>query len=314
MKTDNRSRSLTSLEIVVVTSDRPSSLDTILLQLAESVFRNAKITVCDNGSATSAEAVCLQHAASLPGLTFMRYGKHIGVEAACLHAVESITAPYGWVLPDFFEYDFTSAQEVIEAIESGSYSVLHVGSRAAIGWNGDVSCDMSECIRSNSGTYYAFTVWPSLIFRSSYFDEECLVRGYRLVNNMFSNFAFVNALVENNAKVFISRCPIVLQEKEARVADFYSCAAWVNCCQSIKDRALRQIAIDAYITGDGVSVISCFLLDGDERSKKLWVALLDIVWGLPSPKRWHILLVSLLMLLRLPMALRKAVVRYADNA
>lgn len=315
MKTDNRSDLLTSLEIVVVTADRPSSLDSILRQLAGSDFRNAKISVFDNGSVFPAEVVCRQHASALPGLGVTRYTKHIGEEAACLHAVESISAAYGWVLSDFYEYDFCCAREVLEAIESDKYSVLYVGSRGAIGWDGDVSCDIVECSGSASGIYCAFTEWPSLIFRSSVFDEECLVRGYRLVNNMFSNFAFVNALVEKNARIFISRRTIVLPQRRTRFTDVYCYAAWINCCQSIKDPALRerQMAIDMHGGADSNSVTSWLVRDGDFRSKRFWVALLDIVWGVPSPKRWTILLVSLLMLLRVPMTIRKAAVRNINH-
>jgi len=296
------------LEIVLVTHNRASSLDKILCQFAESPIRNIRISVFDNCSCDATQDVCQQYAAILPQLSVVRHRKYIGEDAACLQAVESLRVEYGWLLCDDACYDFSLDPDLIRAIKSNDYSAFFVGARAVLEWNGDSTCDMAQLVATGTRLFASFSSWPTLIFRTSLFDEECLVKGYRLVNNIYWNFPFLNALLDSNAKIYVSQRQQAMPKEGGlqHFSDLYRYAAWVNCCQSIKNISLREMMItDATASCGLLSAVSAWIAcDYKFGSIIFWNAVVDIVWGAPTRQRRMLLVLCALMIAPLPRSWR----------
>ncbi|MDD5285978.1 MAG: glycosyltransferase family 2 protein [Desulfuromonadaceae bacterium] len=304
MINSNHSALSFKLEIVIVTYNRASTLDNMLLQLNKSSFRDVKITIIDNFSTDDTQEICRKYLRMFPCLTIESYKKNIGKSAAYLHAVESVSAEYTWILSDDHIYDFSSVSQLVQAIESGVYDVLYVDSRAELIWNGNESCSMTQLIAAKSRVHATFTSWSALIFRTSLFDEECIVRGYRLINYVYPNFPFINSLVGRNARTYVSTHQIVncpeINSRDARGLLWYS--SWVNCCQTINDRSLRELSInDATINYGFIKTLTFWIArDRQCNSKQHWYGIVDILWGLSLRQRLKFILLLPLILVLIP--------------
>lgn len=310
MMTDTLCRSLNKmLEIALVTHDSATALGDTLQQLSESPFKNAKITIIDNCSNDDTQDVCSRYTKVFSDFVYFRYPKNIGKEAACLHAVEGLTAQYGWILCAEARYDFSSGHELIEAIHRNGYDALYVGSCYELGWRGDETCVASQLVAADTLCYRAFTSWSSLIFRTSLFNEECLVKGYRQVNNGFANFPFVNMLVEMNAKIFIASQHMVVSRvgNIKNIDNMYSYSAWVNCCQSIKNVPLREKVVGGGNEDGLLATVSAWIsLDNEFGSKRFWNSFIDIFCGMPTWQRRELVILYAILIIPSPRIWRRS--------
>ncbi|MEI6207224.1 MAG: glycosyltransferase family 2 protein [Desulfuromonadales bacterium] len=305
------------LEIVLVTYNRASSLDSTLRQLAASPFNKANVTVYDNCSTDATPDICRKYCDKLHFMSVVRHEKHIGTNAGYLHAVENVGAEYGWILNDDTILDGTTFDQLIKAVISDSYDMLYVGSIAALDWHGDESTTMAQLVAEKARVYTAFSLWPALIFKTSLYDDACIVKGYRLANCVYPNFPFVRLLVEMDARVYVSAKQVVRTETNSINFDgLYWFAAWINYCQTIKQKELRERTIDEVTHNYGFFKTLVFLIAFDETRGSIlfWSKIVDIIWGLPSCQRMKFLILIPLMVFPLPHTmLKKMRQRYLEE-
>ncbi len=105
------------LELTLITYNRADALARTLEQLATSPFAACRLTVLDNCSTDgTAGGVRGLRAERFPELRVVRHARNIGAEANYLRALETMERPYGWVLCDDDDLDFSDCDDVIAAI------------------------------------------------------------------------------------------------------------------------------------------------------------------------------------------------------
>lgn len=302
------------LEIVIVSHDRASALDDLLLQLYSSPFRAVKISILDNCSTDDTPEICHKYSGLFPLLTVDRYGKHIGEAAAYFHAVEYVSAEYAWILSAGHSLNLASVGDVLLAIDSARYDVIYAGSPAELRWGGDSSCSCAQLVAANARLHAAFSTWQTLIFRTSLFEEEYIVRGYRLIDCGFPIFPFINSLLARDAAIYVAGQQIVAPgNADAHPVGLRWYAGWVTCCQNIREKSLRELAVADATAGQGFAktVLSWLMADRTSGSGRFWDEVVDIIWGLSPGKRMTFLLLLLSVLVPMPQSWRMKMGRAA---
>lgn len=291
------------LEIVIVACNRVVNFESTLSQLAASPFNRARLTILDNCSTDAIQNISRKYNSVFPFMTVVRQNYDIGLNASYLHAIENLSAKYGWIINDKVDLDFTLASQLIEALESDAYDLLFVGSRAKLSWDGTESCSMNDLVAADARIYTTLTFWPSLLFRAALFNEECIVKGYRLANNVYPNFPFINYFVERNAPAYVSAGQMVWADvDDLDCTGLFWYAAWLNYCQTIKNKDLSERSIGEVTRNYGFIKSLAFLIAFDKTRGTIifWSRVVDIIWGLPFRQRLKFLLLFPLVFIPIP--------------
>lgn len=233
------------LEILLITYNRSNDLDNTLKQLLESPFSNCKITVLDNCSTDDTTSVCAKYQKIFPQMKIKRHDKNIGASPNYLRAVELSKSTYTWILCDDDTFDFNDCSDVINAIESEKFDIIIVGAPCQCEWEKGVSSTSKELIKKGSKYHYILGFMPSTIFKTKFFDSDCIIKGYRNVINMFPQFEFINKSIENNLLVYISKNEIIKRGEHTppTFPEMKFIISWINSCSTIKDKKLRREVI-----------------------------------------------------------------------
>jgi glycosyltransferase involved in cell wall biosynthesis len=240
------------LEVLCITYNRAGDLDRTLGQLAHSPLARCRITVLDNASTDATPEVCARREALLERLHTIRHPKNIGLSANYLHAIELATAPYTWVICDDDHYDFGRFGDVAEALRSGEFDLVSLGSAGTYRWVRGIASTTAELRRSHPGFHFVSSFIPSLIFRTALFDSNALSQGYRAAGDLFPHFPFLNACVAESRSLYIAREPVLFRNDAQNVlSPLQFLTSWVNNCSSITDRQLRrQVVFEAFELGE----------------------------------------------------------------
>lgn len=321
IQTDNRlpdkssGRLIDLLQIVLITYNRYFFLEQTLSQLADSPFRNVKITIFDNNSSDRTPEVCECYSKIFPNFSIIRHTKNIGGNANYLRAIEYLTYEYGWVLCDDDTFDFSSAEQVIQVIENREYDVIYVAAREELTLNPATSRSALDLLAAKDRLHHAFSFFPSIIFKTSLYDETSVRKGYYFIVNLYPNFPFLNKLIACNARIFIPFHAVVLRNNtnSSGFSGLFWYSAWINCTQSIQDRRLRSLVIHDATFKHGFLKSLAFWIAFDKTNDpvQFWTIMRDIAWGLPWHRRIALLLLFPLMLIPIPpkylLALRRQV-------
>jgi len=303
------------LEIVLITYNRHFFLEQTLSQLAESPFRDVKITIFDNHSQDQTPEVCARYHEIFPNFSVIRHEKNIGGNANYLRAVEYLTYEYGWVLCDDDAFDFSAAGHIIQTIENREADVIYVASRDELTVN-PASCRTArDLIDSGDRLHHAFSFFPSIIFKTCLYDETSIRKGYYFVVDLYPNFPFLNKLVAYNATIYVPFQSIVIRNtsNSSGFSGLFWYSAWINCARSIQDRKIRaQVIHDAtFRHGFFRSLAFWIAFDKTNDPVQFWTIMRDIAWGLPWCRRIALLLLFPLMVIPIPpkylLALRRQV-------
>jgi glycosyltransferase involved in cell wall biosynthesis len=310
------------LEILLITYNRSRSLDNTLRQLGDSPFAKCKITVLDNSSTDDTPEVCSRYADIFLNYTVVRRKKNIGGNPNYLRAVELSTSMYTWVLCDDDDFDFSDISDVIEALEDKIYDFIYLGSPYQLPWEKGLKTTSTELIRRGARYFNALSYVPAIIFRTELFDEECILIGYRLVNNLYPNFGLLNKSVRDNFKIYVAK-NLVFKRNDVNssgFSPFFWYTAWVNCCQWIEDKTLRARTIDQATDLQGFfkSLGFWIALEKTYRHWWFWKGLLDIMYGLSFRQRLKFLMLLPVIIIPIPKKLllraREIVYKILGNA
>jgi len=237
------------LEVLCITYNRAGHLDRTLGQLVDSPLERCRITVLDNASTDATPEVCARRSADLPHLQTVRHPKNVGASANYLRAVELATAPYTWVICDDDSYDFARFGDVSQAICSGEFDLISLGSAAGTyRWVRGLATTTTELRRVKPGFHFISSFVPSLIFRTDLFDSTALSQGYRAAGNLFPHFPFLNACVSQRRSLYIAQEQVLFRNEGQNVlSPLHFLTLWVNNCRTIADPQLRsQVIFEAF--------------------------------------------------------------------
>lgn len=293
------------LEIVLITYNRHTFLRQTLSQLAESPFRDIKITVFDNNSSDSTPEVCEYYYNIFPNFSVVRHKRNIGGNANYLRAIEHMTSEYGWVLCDDDTFDFSGASQVIQSIESREYDILYVASTEELTQDQHQVRTAQELIAAGSRLHHAFSFFPSIIFKTALYDESSLRKGYDYIYDLYPSFPFLNSLIDRNALIYISPDTIVIRNtvNSSGFTGLRWYAAWINCTRSIHDKRLRTKIINEATAKHGFFKTVAFWIAFEKAHDPMffWQNMLPIIFGLSWARRLGICLLFPLMIVPIPL-------------
>lgn len=292
------------LEIFLITYNRSSSLDNSLRQLKDSPFAACRFTVLDNCSTDNTPKVIARYSKHFPDCHMIRHPRNIGGDYNFLRAVELSTSRYTWILCDDDDYDFSNAQDVISAIESCMYDHIYVASRSSVqlGWKGFGEVRAQQLIIAGARVHRACAFWPSLIFRTEWYDTDC----FAPAPHLFPSFKFISKMIEHNHMIYVSEHPIVIRGEVCASEQFplklYK--EWVENAALINDNNLRRYVIEQW-TDKGFMKTLCFWIavDRAKRTEGYWKRLVDILFALAPIQKLKFMALLPVMIIPLPMSL-----------
>ncbi len=231
------------LDLALITYNRADALAQTLEQLASSPFAGCRLTILDNASTDDTPAVCARFADRFADFRPQRHARNVGAEANYLRAVEGLEKPYGWVLCDDDDLDFSDCDDVISAIEEGAVDVISVGAPGREDWAAGRTT-MSRLRDEDFRVYSVFVFMPNTIYRTAAIDPAALVEGYRWIENLYPMFPFVRRLVERDAPVHVSRSLLVKRRGvTVPVTPLSWFLRWVRCASTIPEPQDRRYLV-----------------------------------------------------------------------
>ncbi|MDD2898845.1 MAG: glycosyltransferase family 2 protein [Desulfuromonadaceae bacterium] len=310
------------LSIFVITYNRCNFLENTLNQLAKSPFSACSITILDNCSTDSTPAVCSLFRDLFPVYSVIRHAINIGGNANYLRAVEMSRTPYTWVVCDDDDFDFSDCTDVMEALECGSFDFIYLGSPSQQEWERGLVTTAHTIIARGSKYYSGLTYMPSLIFRTSCFDSDCMVKAYRLINCLYPHFELLNRSIKDDFRIYVAKRLIFIRN-ELNSSGFYPLfwyASWVTACQTIQDPSIRYRTIDQATEQKGYykSLGFWIALEKSQRNRFFYKRIIDILSGYNWRQRIAFLPMLPVVIIPLPKSLlgvlRRIVYRMSGHA
>ena len=246
---DKKSKYQDKLEIIIITYNRAKFFERTLKEFSTSPFRNCRFTVLDNCSTDETPVIARKFRNKFKNYHIIRHNKNIGGGGNYVRAVEIARAEYTWIICDDDMYDFSSCDDIIEVIEKGSYDLITVGNSTYKFSERGIGTTTRELIRKKEKYYTVHAFIPSLIFKTSLFSSECLVKSHLMQKDMFPQLCFIHCSVENNYSIYIPKHEIVFNDPNHSAVNlnpFFQFASWVSSCRMIKDKKLRKRVIYEY--------------------------------------------------------------------
>ena len=252
------------LELVLVTYNRAPYLENTLKQFLNSPFKDCKFTILDNCSPDETPDVCEKYSKLFPNLTIIRNYLNIGGNANITQGLRTSTSKYTWLLADDDSYDFSICDDVIDAVESDKFDIIHVSSpllpsNKKEGQEKDLS-EIVEEINENreihaldlvntiKGKYFMDLAFiSSYIFKTELITSDDIIKAYDNVPNFFPQFALISKSVNENFLIYRAKQDLIIQgenpENDAEhtytYTKFYQ--GWLHSGLMIEDQKIRKI-------------------------------------------------------------------------
>jgi glycosyltransferase involved in cell wall biosynthesis len=236
------------LEIFIFTYNRAESLRRTLSQLTAEPIRSCRITVLDNHSTDATPDVCSSARNSLPNLRHIRHPKNIGGLANYLRGIELAEAKYTWVIADDDSFDFSKTADIFDEIAKGETDIISVGV------NGHTLPSAQRgrlrTFAQQNDFFLSHSFVPSMIFRTSLFDPDCIRAGYDNIDTMFPHFPFLIHLAESDRSIYVSREMVITKSNNVGYSTFRFMSGWLKSCRRFTSASLRAKAISEVFSGE----------------------------------------------------------------
>lgn len=216
------------LELVLVTYNRSQYLDNTLKQFLNSPFKNCKFTVIDNNSPDNTSEVCDKYSKIFPNMNIIRNNLNIGGNANITQGFRTSTSEYTWLLADDDSYDFSVCNDVVEAILSSKYDIIHVCSAHLPSnkkegqekdlteiieeVNEDREIHAKDLVNIIKGKYFMDLAFiPSYIFKTELITSDDIIKAYDNVPNFFPQFALISKSVNENFLIYRAKKDLIIQ-------------------------------------------------------------------------------------------------------
>ena len=255
---------------MVYTYNRAELLAGTLEQLASSPFRGCPVTVLDNHSTDQTPAVCERFKSRFPQWRIIRHPKNIGGDANYLRAVELSQGEYTWPVCDDDTYDFSGADDILEALKAGKADLISVGVE---GHNlpGGYQGRARDLALAHS-FFIPHSFIPSMIFRTALFDSAVIRRAYGNLDTLFPQLAWLSEAVERNISVYVSRRKVIRKGVNMSYSSLYFLTSWIKCCRRIRDRQMARRAAAEVFNGKAlvISLVFAILTEKAFRPEHFW--------------------------------------------
>lgn len=304
---DKNIRLADELEILLITYNRSSFLDKTLQIFKSSLFRECCITVLDNCSPDDTYNTVMRHTKDFKELKYVCNRLNIGGNPNYLKAIEMSTSRYTWIVCDDDNLDFSSCDDVLEAVTSGEFDLIEVGATERGDWPRGRAMRVHEMVSGGYDYYFRMSFFPAYIFRTSLFDETCFAWGYKHIDILYPQFEFLNKSVRENFNLYLAKNRIVVRNEvnDHSFAPLFWYNAWVTCCMTITNSEIRNKAIDDATSDRGFFKCLGFwtILDRYQNPDGLVWRILNIIRGLSWPQKIKYLLVLPLVIMPVPLSL-----------
>lgn len=236
------------LEIFIFTYNRAQSLRRTLAQFGVEPIRRFRLTVLDNHSTDATADVCAEAAKFHPNLIVVRHPKNIGGLANYLRAIELAKAKYTWVICDDDSYDFSKFGDILAELERGEADIVSVGVTGHALTPGTRSRLYDYSLQETLFLSHSFV--PSMIFRTSLFDPDCIRAGYDNIDTMFPHFPFMIRVAEANCSIYVSREKVIIKSNNVGYSTFRFMTGWIKSCRRISSATLREKVQGEVFSGD----------------------------------------------------------------
>ena len=228
------------MEIILITYNRSKYLDNTLNQFLNSPFKNCKFTVLDNCSPDNTPEICAKYEKLFPNMHIVRHSTNIGGNANILRAVETSESKYTWILGDDDNYDFSTVDDVIDAVVSDKYDFIYV-----------TSCLLPTNKKNPSDKSLNDILEEENNITSTNKTSSREIHVRELIDIMkgkyFMDMAFISKSVDENYYVYKSKNDIIIQgdnpdtdsEHTYTFTKFYD--GWLNSALMLKDDNIRRI-------------------------------------------------------------------------
>lgn len=236
------------IDIFIVTYNRSSFLKSTLSSLSSSPFSTCNITILDNCSEDKTKQICENNRQLFKNFNIISHRVNIGVVANYLRAVELSKSPYTWVLSDDDDIDLSNCDDVIQALINESVDLISLGTGAQSKWKRGYQTTAKELISEGYRFFFAFTFFTGLIFKTNLFNSSCFYSGYKSARSRYPNIDYLYKAYQNDYKILISKkhhiiARIPSEEEQPHVGGLYWFSNWVDACQIIEDKRIRELAI-----------------------------------------------------------------------
>jgi glycosyltransferase involved in cell wall biosynthesis len=291
-------------EILIITYNRCSYLLTTLQILEQSPFRECRITVIDNCSPDATHETVKRFRDLFPDLTYVRNRVNIGGNPNYLKAIEMSSSEYTWILCDDDFLDFTNCNDVIEAIETGTFDLIEVGAIERGSWVRGNANSAKRMVEQGLNYYYPLSFFPAYIFRTALFDSACFSWGYKNIDRLYPQFEFLNKSIREDFSIYIARKRIVTRNdvNDLSFSPLVFYALWVACCRTISDPVIRAREINSATADNGFFKSLGFwtIMDKHMYDGNFWWRVAEILRTMNLRQKMKYLMVLPLALLPLP--------------
>lgn len=242
------------LEIIIPTYNRKAKLRrTLDLMLGlDSPVRNCSITILNNCSNDGTFEMLEDYASKYPNLKFITNVRNIGGDANITRCYEIASKKYVWVVGDDDSYDFTHFDEVENAIRE-EYDAIVVADFHLIQKPYHIGNIMNQLSLISAG-----------IFKTENITIDVIQNAYLNIMNLFPHMSLITALVNKNARFFVTSSPITIwcpettlshkqltlrgysdpSNAHSRRANSGLTHCWFNSLEMIKDKNLRSYLVN----------------------------------------------------------------------
>jgi len=292
------------LGILLITYNRCDYLANTLKSLAQSPFHLCHLTVIDNCSPDATKETVERFRDSFPNFSYIRNRVNISGNPNFLKAIELSSSEFTWILCDDDFLDFSDCNDVIEAIESGTFDLIEVGAIERGRWSRGIATSAKKMVAQGLNYHYPLSFFPAYIFRTALFDSTCFSWGYKNIDRLFPQFEFLNKSIREDFSIYIARKRIVTRNdvNELSFSPLVFYAFWVANCRTISDPVLRAREIDNATNDNGFFKSLGFwtIMDKNMDDGNFWWRVAGILRTMNLNQRLKYLMVLSLALLPLP--------------
>lgn len=295
------------LEILLITYNRCDYLSDTLKSLAQSPFKECHITVIDNCSPDATSETVAGFNDRFPNLSYLRNRVNISGNPNYLKAIELSISEYTWILCDDDFLDFSDCNDVIEAVESGTFDLVEVGATEKDGWPRGTATSVVKLLDQGIDYYFRMSFFPAFIFRTSLFDSACFCWGYKHIDHLYPQFEFLDKSVREDFSIYLARKRIVTRNdvNDQSFSPLVWYASWLTCCRTISNSKVRSLAIDDATADRGFFKCLGFWTVLDRKMNddgEFWLRIIGIFNTLNGRQRFKYLLVLPFVFLPFPLS------------
>jgi glycosyltransferase involved in cell wall biosynthesis len=232
------------LEVFVITYNRSISLNNTLNALAGTPIANYPITVLDNCSTDNTAHVASRFYQSFSNYRLISNKINVGACANILKAIELCESEYIWILCDDDLFNLTDLIDIEEAIQSGTFDLIHVGAHPEKDWKFGGQYKTPRELIIEGYPYFKFSSFlPCNIFKRESFTKRFMIEAYNNIANAYPQMPYLISLYSEDKTIYIAKNQIVTAVVSGQSYNVDSWFIWwMKTCEGLRNIEDTRIA------------------------------------------------------------------------